>query len=386
MKKRFSLLLVLLVASKFVVLADNWIDSISKYGREILMPIEKYKWDWGQATMLNAIVHQYRESSDNKKQEYLEYIKYAIDNVHKEINGRHPNAVASGHGVAFLASMSEEDSLFYRPLADRIFADYLLTPRTSKGGVSHRVESVELWDDTIYMLSMYFFEMYRLTCDKIYLDHFLHQYNIHKEALADKETNLWVHGWDADNIDYQDRCSMREWWKITPERKSEEFWGRGNGWVFMALADALRTYPKNSSEWTYFAVELQKICRTLPSCQDEETGLWYQLPLRKGEKGNFLESSCTAMFGYAMSVGIYEGVLSKDIYMDVVEKAYKGLKKNATVKQGKYLAPSRVCLGTCIGDKNYYFKRQQGIGVNYAVGAYIMFGLEYEKIKKLIYL
>lgn len=381
MKNLFCLLLFI-ITFKCNIVADDWINSISKYGREVLMPAEKYKWDWGQATMLNAIVHQYRESSGVKRQEYSEYVKSAINNVLKDINGKHPNAVASGHGVAFLASLSDKDSLFYKPLADKIYADYLLTPRTSNGGVSHRVESVELWDDTIYMLSMYFFEMYRLTGDKIYLDHFLHQYNVHKDALADYETNLWVHGWDADNIDYQDRCSMKEWWKITPERKSKEFWGRGNGWIMMSLADALKTYPKDSPEWTYFAVELQKMCRVLPEYQDEKTGLWYQLPLRKGENGNFLESSCTAMFGYAMAVGISEGVLSKDFYMSIVEKAYKGLKKFATVKQDKYLAPSKVCLGTCIGDKDYYFKRQQGIGVNYAVGAYIMFGLAYDKLTK----
>lgn len=172
MKKLFCLLLIFAATAKCDVVADNWIDSISKYGREVLMPAEKYKWDWGQATMLNAIVHQYRESPENKKQEYSEYIKSAINNVQKDINGKHPNSVASGHGVDFLAGLSEEDSIFYKPLADRIFADYLLTPRTSRGGVSHRVESVELWDDTIYMLSMYFFEMYRLTGDKIYLDHF----------------------------------------------------------------------------------------------------------------------------------------------------------------------------------------------------------------------
>lgn len=381
MKNLFCLLLFI-TTFKCNIVADDWINSISKYGREVLMPAEKYKWDWGQATMLNAIVHQYRESSGVKRQEYFEYVKSAINNVLKDINGKHPNAVASGHGVAFLASLSDKDSLFYKPLADKIYADYLLTPRTSKGGVSHRVESVELWDDTIYMLSMYFFEMYRLTGDKIYLDHFLHQYNVHKDALADYETNLWVHGWDADNIDYQDRCSMKEWWKITPERKSKEFWGRGNGWIMMSLADALKTYPKDSPEWTYFAVELQKMCRILPKYQDEETGLWYQLPLRKDEVGNFLESSCTAMFGYAMSVGISEGVLPKDIYISAVEKAYNGIRRFATVKEGQYLAPSKVCLGTCIGDKDYYYRRQQGIGVNYAVGAYIMFGLAYDKLTK----
>lgn len=55
MKKLFCLLLIFAATAKCDVVADNWIDSISKYGREVLMPAEKYKWDWGQATMLNAL-------------------------------------------------------------------------------------------------------------------------------------------------------------------------------------------------------------------------------------------------------------------------------------------------------------------------------------------
>lgn len=47
MKKLFCLLLIFAATAKCDVVADNWIDSISKYGREVLMPAEKYKWDWG---------------------------------------------------------------------------------------------------------------------------------------------------------------------------------------------------------------------------------------------------------------------------------------------------------------------------------------------------
>lgn len=363
--------------------ATSWIDSISFYGREIYMPAAHYKWDWGQATMLNAIVHQYR-LEDEKQQVYFEYIKTAMDKCIHEANGKHPNAIASGHGMAFLAGILGDSE--YASAAHSIFKDYLLIPRTCDGGVSHRVESVELWDDTVYMLSMFLFEMYRLTKDDLYIEHFMHQYQLHKAALADEKTGFWVHGWDADNIDYQDRCSQKEWWKLSPERKSTEFWGRGNGWIAMAIADGLRTIPRSSRFWKVLAKELKKLLRLLPDLQDPQTGMWYQLPLRKGEEGNFLESSCTAMFGYAISIGIQEGILAKKKYLPVVQRAYNGLRNNAVeLIDSKYLAPSRVCLGTCIGDRDYYYARKQGVGVNYAIGAYIMFGLEFERLKTSVF-
>jgi unsaturated rhamnogalacturonyl hydrolase len=42
-------------------------------------------------------------------------------------NGKHPNAVASGHGMAFLARVTGDPK--YADMANKIYADYLKTPR-----------------------------------------------------------------------------------------------------------------------------------------------------------------------------------------------------------------------------------------------------------------
>jgi unsaturated rhamnogalacturonyl hydrolase len=171
---------------------------------------------------------------------------------------------------------------------------------------------------------------------------------------------------------------------MTPERKSIECWGRGNGWVVMALADALQTVPAKSTYYKAFAKELKEITAKLPELQDPKTGLWYQLPIYPGMEENYVESSCTAMFAYGMAIGLRMKVLNKKTFLPVVEKAYAGLQQHATKKEGKYLIPILVCEGTCIGDRAYYFGRKTKEGVNYAIGAYIMFYLEYEKLKRTV--
>jgi unsaturated rhamnogalacturonyl hydrolase len=95
-----------------------------------------------------------------------------------------------------------------------------------------------------------------------------------------------------------------------------------------------------------------------------------------------MESSCTAMFAYGITIGIQKMVLNKKTYLPVIEKAYTGLRQNATKQDGKYLIPTKVCEGTCVGDKAYYFGRKTKEGVNYAIGAYIMFELEYNQLMK----
>lgn len=368
-------LLVLVIGN---ISAQTRVDSLDVYGREVFMPATSYKWDWGQATMLNSLVHLYYAKPDAVKGVYLDYIKTAMDLTMKDANGMHPNAVASGHGMAFLAKITSDP--LYIDKANRIYADYLAIPRTKKGGVSHRSDTIEMWDDTIYMISMFLLEMYRYTGDEKYVRDLLDQLKIHREKLADKKWGLWVHGYDEDNIDYDDKCSQVGWAKMTPQRKSIEFWGRGNGWVVMATADALNTIPAKSSYYKEFAKELKEITRKLPEIQDKKSGLWYQLPIHPGDPGNFIESSCTAMFAYGMAIGVRLKILDGETFLPVIEKARDGLQKYATRQEGKYLVPTRVCEGTCIGEKPYYYARKTKEGVNYAIGAYIMFELEYAKL------
>lgn len=63
--------------------------------------------------------------------------------------------------MAFLARMTGDKK--YLDKSNEIYAQYLQVPRSPNGGVSHRAETVELWDDTAYMLNMFLLEMYRLT-------------------------------------------------------------------------------------------------------------------------------------------------------------------------------------------------------------------------------
>ncbi|MEI6275595.1 MAG: glycoside hydrolase family 88 protein [Prolixibacteraceae bacterium] len=377
MKKLFILFSLFLIS--WHVNAQTRIDSLDVYGREVFMPSTSYKWDWGQATMMNSMVHLYNSKPEAEKKIYLDYIRTAMDLTLNDANGMHPNAVASGHGMAFLAKITGDPR--YIEKAEKIFADYLTTPRTKAGGVSHRTETVEMWDDTIYMISMFFLEMYRYTGDEKYLREFRKQYFIHKEKLADKKWGLWVHGYDDDNDDYKDRCCQFGWAQMTPQRKSIEFWGRGNGWVVMALADALNTVPSGSAYFKTFAKELREITKKLPELQDQKTGMWFQLPIYPNNPANFVESSCTAMFAYGITIGLEKKVLKQKTFLPVIEKAYAGLQKNATKSDGKYLIPTKVCEGTCIGDRAYYFERKTKEGVNYAIGSYILFYLEYEKLK-----
>lgn len=371
---------ILTVVSK-PVFSQSWVDAVDRHGRDVYMPANQYKWDWGQATFLNALIHLYHSSAEGQKKIYLDYIRQAMDATYAVANGKHPNAVASGHGMAFLARITGDKK--YLDKCKEIYADYLKIPRASNGGVSHRAETIELWDDTVYMLNMFLLEMYRLTGDEKYIADFVAQFNAHHEKLSDAKSGLWVHGWDADNINYDDGCSILGWPdKLT--RKSSEIWGRGNGWVGMALSDALNAIPKKSKYREPLRKAFIHYVEAVAPLQNQESGHWYQLMTLPAEPKNFLESSATAMFAYTITMGLKMGILDPKKYGPVAERSYNGIIKNSLRDAGNgYQVPSRVSGGTCVGDENYYMGRKITEGTGFGYGAFIMFGLAYEQYKGL---
>ncbi len=356
--------------------AQSWVDSVALHGRQVYMPAEKYKWDWGQATFLNSLKQLYNASAADKRATYFEYIKTAMAVSDKVANGKHPNAVASAHGIAFLARITGDKN--YINKANGIYADYLNIPRATNGGVSHRAETVELWDDTVYMLSMFLLEMYKLTGDEKYIANFLEQFNAHNKELTDQKTGLWVHGWDADSVFYDDGCSIKNWPdKIT--HRNDQIWARGNGWVGMALADALETVGRKSKFWKPLEKALVHFVNAVAPLQDKSTGHWYQLVSLPALQGNFLESSCTAMFSYAITKGMQLKILDKKKYLPMVQASYAGLQKMSMRQDANSLVPTRVSGGTCVGDQQYYLGRKLGEGTGFGYGSFIMFGLVYEQ-------
>lgn len=366
--------------SSIICFSQSWVDSVDSHGREVFMPAEKYKWDWGQATFLNSLIHLYNSKSPGQKKIYFDYVKTAMDATYAVANGKHPNAVASAHGMAFLARITGDKK--YLDKSNEIYADYLQTPRAPNGGVSHRAETVELWDDTVYMLNMFLLEMYRLTHDEKYIADFVLQFNVHKKELTDEKTGLWIHAWDADNVDYNDGCSIMGWPdKVT--RKSSQVWARGNAWIGMALADALNTIPKTSKYRKELEAAFVNYIEKVKPWQNTTTGYWYQLVSLPGDPKNFEESSCTAMFSYAITMGLQMKLLDKKTYLPMVERSYKALRNSALRADGAYLIPARVSGGTCVGDKEYYLTRKIQEGTGFGYGTFIMFGLAYEQYKGL---
>lgn len=116
-------------------------------------------------------------------------------------------------------------------------------------------------------------------------------------------------------------------------------WSRGNGWVFGGIARLLDYLPPQDPQRPRYVSLMQTMAAALAKRQGED-GLWRpnlgdpaELPMP--------ETSGTGFFCYGMAWGINHGILEREIYLPVVQKAWAGLRR-AVSPEGKVLWGQQV--------------------------------------------
>ena len=176
-------------------------------------------------------------------------------------------------------------------------------PRTSEGGFWHKqMYDHQMWLDGLFTGTTFYARYAAWQPDPDAWADVARQFLI-IDAHTRKPNGLNCHGWDE---------SRRMGWSDPDTGCSPETWGRAEGWYVMALCDVLELMPTDRPERVELTAILQRVMSTLLTYQDSATRLWYQVPDRPGEEGNYLEATCSAMYCYAMAKGARLGLLTPD--------------------------------------------------------------------------
>jgi unsaturated rhamnogalacturonyl hydrolase len=187
------------------------------------------------------------------------------------------------------------------------------------------------WIDDMYMITILQVQAFRATGNQKYLDRAAREMSAYLQRLQ-RPNGLFYHAPD------------------TPF-----YWGRGNGWVAAGMAEILSVLPAKHPERKRIMRSYTKMMSSLLKYQDRE-GMWRQLI---DQPQSWPETSGSAMFTYAMIMGVKNGWLPAKRYTPAVRKAWLALVT--------YLEPNgdlrNVCEGT--GKKNdlqYYLDRKRLTG------------------------
>ena len=228
-------------------------------------------------------------------------------------------------------------------IGTRIVNKFLVTPHTRFG--NPRAEKAPnyvtypdactwlgaLWFDDMFMIPTIQSQAYLATGDRKYIDRAAAEMAMYLEKIQ-RPNGLFYHAPTAPF-----------------------FWARGNGWMAAGMSRLLSVLPKDNPNRPVIMEAYKKMMATLLENQDPD-GMWHQLI---DEPASYKETSGTAMFTYAMLVGVKHGWLDKKTYAPAATKGWLALVSYINDED----EVTNVCEGTNIkNDKNHYMNRKQITG------------------------
>ena len=214
-------------------------------------------------------------------------------------------------------------------------------PRTHEGSFWHKeIYPNQVWLDGIYM-AMPFLALYEGHFGSGDYSDILHQIKTVRDHMRDGATGLYYHGYDA---------SRSAFWADPETGLSKSFWLRSIGWFAVALADLVELLPEGDGQDSLKGI-LSELMESVWRFHDPETGMYYQVPDRPGEAGNYLESSGSAMLAYAMLKGARLGALDAS-YADLGQKTFNGIVQNKLSFEGGELNLGGICLVAGLGPED----------------------------------
>ena len=165
-------------------------------------------------------------------------------------------------------------------------------------------------------------------------DDAVNQLQITYQRTLDPKTGLNRHAYDE---------TRHTFWADKETGLSQHCWGRAQGWYTMALIEVLDALPEDYARRQDVIDLLKKDFDAILKWQDKATGTWYQVMDSPGREGNYLESTCTSMFTYALLKAVRKGYVNEK-YLEAGVKAYKGIVDNfIKVNPDKTISLTNCC-------------------------------------------
>ncbi len=341
------------------------------------------KWDYCHGLELQAILDVYDAYGDKKLYDYA--LAYADTMIRADgsiktykLHEYNIDRLNSGKFLFRIYEQSKDEK--YRKAIDLLRSQLDTHPRNEDGGFWHKkIYPNQMWLDGVYMASPFYAEYaFRNNRPQDYSD------------VVNQFITAARHTYDATNGLYRHACdvSRKQRWADPQTGQSAHAWGRAMGWYAMAFVDALDFIPVHEAGRDSMLVILNNIATQVKRLQDPKTGLWYQVLDKSGAPGNYLESSCSAMFVYTLFKAVRMGYIAHS-YLDVARKGYEGILKNfIEVDPSGVVTLTRACAVAGLGgeknyrsgDYNYYINETIRSNDPKAVGPFIMASLEYERL------
>ncbi len=328
------------------------------------------RFHYHQGVLLSGFERTFHST---RKQAYAQYIRDWVDSLITPdgtvVNYRDYELDGMMAGVLlFDLYETTGDERYKKPLDVfiRNLKNWKLTP---DGGFWHMLHHTnQMWLDGFYMASPMLVRYALRFHDEELIDIACRQMTLMWEHMRDDKTGLLYHAWDQ---------SKTAPWSHPETGLSAVFWGRAMGWYAVAAVDIAEYLPTEHPSRKKFIDVAVSLLKALATYQEPQTGLWYQVVDQGARPDNWLESSCSALYTYALSKAVRLGWLDSS-YKAAADKGFEGLIQMVETDGETYLSVPRICIGTCLGDYKFYVNRPVETNMLIGVGAFLLMCNEYQ--------
>ncbi len=355
--------LVLLAPASHAAPLPAW---ISVADHLIQTPAESYAFNWGEGVQMMGLIKAARAAHDAR---YFDYVEnwariYEARDIRTLLNigPSAPNKSRLGYcghwspASAVLYLYQDRSKPEHLKLA-RDVADFIRThaERSPDGALGHWQGSHQLWVDTLCMACPLLSALGGMEQKPEYIGDAATQIIVHAGHVQDEKTGLMYHMWD---------------WQTA--KHSDGFWGRGNGWVLMSLAETMEVMNRRDPKFKALEAIARKLVRGLEATVDRD-GLWHTV---LDDSASYPECSATAMVSYG---------LLKLVRLRILPARYKGVAlKSWRAISDRYIKDgvvTGVSAGT--GPRGLDSYRKIAVGAEtWGTGAYLLAASEVERLSK----
>ncbi len=323
-------------------------------------------WHYHQGVFLSGMEHIYALCS---KEQLAKYIKDYVDSRIR------PDGTIDHYSRDMLDDMQPGILLFrlidetgdekYKIALDTIMDHLKNWSCNPDGGYWHRLSGHgqnEMWLDSLYM-GCPVQAMYAKRYDKPELfDTVVGQAVLMREKMTDKNNRLLRHAWNY--------YGAAPW--CDPETGlSSVAWGRAIGWYVTAVLDIYQNMPEDHPKRAVLATIEREIIDTLIRYRDRDTYMWHQVVNMPKMPDNWLESSCSCLFTYAMARGARLGILDEK-YIERAKESFRGIITHSVDIWRDNLIVERVCVGTGVGEYSHYVNRPTASNDLHGIGVFLL--------------
>lgn len=333
-----------------------------KFEAKDIPPVGRFHYH--QGVFLSGMSHVYEVCGEEK---YCTYIKNWVDSLLCEdgsiLNFDRQMLDNIQPGILLFDLYRRTGDCRYKTALDMLMSVLRDWPCNPVGGFWHtETFQNEMWLDGLYMAGPLEARYSAEFGDASFIDTAVRQIIIMRDNMQDKQTKLLYHAWD-----YFKRCS----WANKETGLSPEFWGRALGWYVVAILDILEFLPEDHPKRQEVIGIEREVLAAIAGYQDAQSGMWYQVVDKGGYDGNWLESSCSSLFSYALAKAVRMGFIDKT-YLDAARRGFEGVIRHSVTTNGEDLLIQDICIGTCVCNYEKYISRPTSMNDLHGAGAFLL--------------